>query len=58
MFAKINNTAYITRKNINSRNIFIKKRRQNDDASLARRFIKYSIFNVLKNRRRKEKLKL
>ena len=48
--ARINNVAHITRKSINSRNVFIKKRHQNDDANLAKKFTKHLTFNVLKNK--------
>ena len=57
MFAKINNVAHIMRRNIDSRNVFIRKRRWNDDASFAKEFTKRLIFNVLKNRQKKRKSK-
>ena len=58
MFVKINIIAYIARKSINSQNIFIRKKRQNDDANSARKFIKRLTFNVLKDKRRKKESKL
>ena len=58
MFAKTSNTAYIMRKNINLQNIFIRKKRQNDNANFAKNFTKRLIFNVLKIKRRRKKLKL
>ena len=54
MSAKINNVAHIARKNINSRNVFIRKKHRNDDASLAKRFTKRLTFNVLKNKWKKK----
>ena len=50
MCAKINNVAYIARKNINSENVFIRKKHQNNDASFAKKFTKRLIFNILKNK--------
>ena len=50
MCARTSNVAYIARKNINSQNVFIRKKHQNDDANSAKEFIKRLIFNVLKNK--------
>ena len=55
--AKINNVAHIVRKNIVSQNVLIRKMQQNEDAIFAKNFIKHLIINVLKNKRKKEKLK-
>ena len=57
IFVKINNAAYIVRKNIILQNMFIRKIYQNEDAIFAKNFIKHSIINVLKDKRKKEKLK-
>ena len=57
IFAKINNAAHIMRKSIVSQNVLIKRMHQNEDATFAKNFIKHSIINVLKNKRKKEKLK-
>ena len=53
IFAKINNAAHIVRKNIISQNVFIKKMHQNENAILAKNFIKHSIINILKSKRKK-----
>ena len=58
IFVRINNAAHIMRKNIISQNVFIKKMQQNEDAISAKNFTKHSIINVLKNKRKKEKLKM
>ena len=58
MFIKINNAAHIVRKNINLRNIFIRKRSQNNDANSAKKFTKRSIFNILKSKQKKKKSEL
>ena len=50
IYARINSAAHITRQNINSRNVFIKKKHQNDDANFVRKFTKRLIFNISKNR--------
>ena len=54
---RINNAAYIMRKNIISQNFFIKKMYQNENAIFAKNFTKHSIINILKNKRKK-KLKM
>ena len=50
MFIKINNVVHIVRKNIDLRNIFIRKKHQNNDANFVRKLIKRLTFNVLKNK--------
>ena len=50
MYTKINNVVYTAHRNIDSRNIFIRKKHLNDDASFAKAFIKRLIFNILKDR--------
>ena len=57
MFIKISNVAYTVRKNIDLRNIFIRKKRQNNDANFAKKFTKRSTFNVSEDKQRKRKLK-
>ena len=56
-FAKINNAAHIVHKSIVSQNIFIRKMQQNENATFVKNFTKHSIINVLKHKRKKEKLK-
>ena len=50
MFARINNVAHITRKNIVQQNVFIKKIFENEHAISAKVFIKRLIFNVRKSK--------
>ena len=57
IFAKINNVTHIMRKSIVSQNVLIKRMHQNEDAAFTKNFTKHSIINVLKNKRKKEKLK-
>ena len=54
IFERTNNIAYIIRKNIISQNVFIKKIYQNDNTISVKNFIKHSIINILKNKRKKK----
>ena len=56
-FARINNVAYIVRKNIVSQNVFIKKMHQNEDAISVKNFTKYLIINTLESKRKRKELK-
>ena len=56
--ARINSAAHIVRKNIILQNVLIRKMQQNEDATFAKNFTKHSIINVLKNKRKKEELKM
>ena len=55
--ARIKNAAHIMRKNIVSQNAFIKRTHQNKNTIFTKNFIKHSIINILKDKRKKEKLK-
>ena len=54
IFIRINNAAYIVRRNIVSQNVFIRKMQQNKDVISAKNFIKHSIINVSKDKRKKK----
>ena len=54
IFIKINNAAYIVRKNIILQITFIKRMQQNEDAISAKNFTKHLIINILKNKRKKK----